>query len=132
MYRELSDDEDFDELNAVQFRVKSRSQPSAADDPGDLETGGASPGKSPGQEAPPAEEEPEETDEEVEPDDECDSRDEEGEEEEPDDDVETELSESMKAKLEEYVQALPEGFYPPKDPAGKPENFGGVWNAGWC
>ena len=63
MYRELSDDEDFDELNAVQFRVKSRSQPSAADDPVDLETGGVSPGKSPGQEAPPAEEEPEEEEE---------------------------------------------------------------------
>ena len=62
MYRELSDDEDFDELNAVQFRVKSRSQPSAADDPGDL-MGGASPEKGPGQEAPPAEEEPEEEEE---------------------------------------------------------------------
>ena len=64
MYRELSDDEDFDELNAVQFRVKSRSQPSAADDPADL-MGGASPEKGPGQEAPPAEaeEEPEEEEE---------------------------------------------------------------------
>ena len=62
MYRELSDDEDFDELNAVQFRVKSRSQPSAAD-PGDLETGGAPPGNGPGQEAPTAEEEPEEEEE---------------------------------------------------------------------
>lgn len=66
MYRELSDDEDFDELDAVQFRVKSRSQPSGADDPGDLETGGAPPGDIQGQEAPPAEEEPEEEEYEVE------------------------------------------------------------------
>ena len=65
MYRELSDDEDLDELDAVQFRVKSRSQPSA-EDPGDLETGGAPAGDGQGQEAPPAEEEPEEEEYEVE------------------------------------------------------------------
>ena len=67
MYRELSDDEDFDELDAVQFRVKSRSQPSAAEDPGDLETGGGPTGDDQdSQEAPPAEEEPEEEEYEVE------------------------------------------------------------------
>ena len=66
MYRELSDDEDLDELDAVQFRVKSRSQPSGAEDPGDLETGGAPAGDGQAQEAPPAEEEPEEEEYEVE------------------------------------------------------------------
>ena len=66
MYRELSDDEDLDELDAVQFRVKSRSQPSGAEDPGDLEAGGAPAGDGQAQEAAPAEEEPEEEEYEVE------------------------------------------------------------------
>ena len=35
MYAEVSDDEDLDELDAVQFRVKSRGQPSGAEDPGE-------------------------------------------------------------------------------------------------
>jgi len=43
-----------------------------------------------------------------------------------------EIVDEMRAKLDEYIADLPEGFYPPKDPAGKPENFGGIWSAGWC
>ena len=67
MYRELSDDEDFDELDAVQFRVKSRVQPSAADDPGDQVAGEPPAGEGgQGQEPPAAEEEPEEEEYEVE------------------------------------------------------------------
>ena len=65
MYNELSDDEDFDELDAVQFRVKSRSKPSAAEDPGDqviAEPPAREGGQ--GQEPPAAEEEPEEEEEE--------------------------------------------------------------------
>ena len=46
--------------------------------------------------------------------------------------TESEVAAEVKAKLDEYIAALPEGFYPPKDQAGKPENFGGIWDAGWC
>ena len=47
-------------------------------------------------------------------------------------DIETEKANELINKLDEYISTLPEGFYPPKDPAGSPENFGGVWDAGWC
>ena len=46
--------------------------------------------------------------------------------------AEPEVAAELEAKLEEYITALPDGFYPPKDPAGRPENFGAVWTAGWC
>ena len=46
--------------------------------------------------------------------------------------VEPEVTRQLKARLDEYIADLPKGFYPPKDPAGKPENFEGVWSAGWC
>jgi len=47
-------------------------------------------------------------------------------------DIETEVVDNLKARLEEYIAELPEGFYPPKNEEGKPENFGGIWDAGWC
>jgi len=47
-------------------------------------------------------------------------------------DTETEVVDDLRARLDQYIAALPEGSYPPKDEAGKPENFGGIWNAGWC
>ena len=46
--------------------------------------------------------------------------------------IETVIATEMIAKLDEYVADLPDGFYPPQDPAGSPENFGGIWDAGWC
>jgi len=46
--------------------------------------------------------------------------------------IEPEVAGELKARLDEYIAALPDGFYPPEDPAGKPENFGGIWSAGWC
>ena len=47
-------------------------------------------------------------------------------------DVEPVVAADIQAKLDKYIQALPDGFYPPNDPVGKPENLGGIWNAGWC
>jgi len=47
-------------------------------------------------------------------------------------DVEPMKAEEMVKRMDEYITELPEGFYPPKDPAGRPENFGGIWDAGWC
>jgi arylsulfatase B len=47
-------------------------------------------------------------------------------------DVEPEVAADIQAKLDKYIQALPDGGYPPKDPAWRPENFGEIWNAGWC
>ena len=47
-------------------------------------------------------------------------------------DVEPVVAADIQAKLDKYIQALPDGGYPPKDQAGRPENFGGIWNAGWC
>jgi len=46
--------------------------------------------------------------------------------------TEPDVAQKLKDKLDEYIAALPEGFYPPKSPAGKPENFGGIWSDGWC
>jgi len=46
--------------------------------------------------------------------------------------IEPEVAGELKARLDDYIAILPDGFYPPEDPAGKPENFGGIWSAGWC
>ena len=47
-------------------------------------------------------------------------------------DLEPELAADIKAKLDKYIDELPADFYPDMDPAGRPENFGGIWSAGWC
>ena len=47
-------------------------------------------------------------------------------------DVEPEVAADIQAKLNKYIEALPDEFYPANDPAGKPENYGGIWSSGWC
>jgi len=46
--------------------------------------------------------------------------------------TEPQVAADMRARLDEYIAALPDGSYPSKDEAGNPSNFGGIWNAGWC
>ena len=47
-------------------------------------------------------------------------------------DTEPAIVEDLRSRLEAYIAALPDGFYPPNDPSADPENWGGVWSDGWC
>ena len=47
-------------------------------------------------------------------------------------DSEPVIAEDLRSRLEAYIADLPDEFYPPDDPAGDPQNWGGVWSDGWC
>ena len=38
----------------------------------------------------------------------------------------------LEERLDQYIAALSDQFYPEKTEAADPDNFGGVWSDGWC
>jgi len=46
---------------------------------------------------------------------------------------EPDIAEDLRIALNEHIASVdPNDLYPDQEPAGDPENFGGVWSDGWC